>query len=173
MQRIFISFPIPYHMPPLDQPFRNDIEKMNSVVRFTKFYVFSNYTLTIGNQKKLSTCGRSDFAAAFQCHIICLIPINGLEMQSKLRFTFFCEEKRFSKLLLNRLHFAKNLTWVMILVSIAFQRYIASPIWAMLREVQPSTGRSSGRTTQVVKLQKKQISSQPESKIRQRARFLF
>ena len=86
----------------------------------------------------------------------------------------FCMKKKwFSKLLLNRLHFAKNLSWVMILVSIAFQRYIASPIWAMLAEVQPSTGRSSGRTTQVVKLQKKQISSQPESKIRQRARFLF
>ena len=52
----------------------------------------------------------------------------------------FCvKEKGFSKLLLNRLHFAKKLTWVMILVSIAFQRYIASPIWAMLAEVQPST----------------------------------
>ena len=65
------------------------------------------------------------------------------------------EEKRFSKLLLNRLHFANNLTWVMILVSIAFQRYIASPIWSMMAEVQPSTWRSSGRTTQAVKLQKK------------------
>ena len=53
----------------------------------------------------------------------------------------FCmEKKRFSKLVLNRLHFAKNLTWVMILVFIALQRYIASTIWAMLAEVQPSTG---------------------------------
>ena len=67
------------------------------------------------------------------------------------------EEKKFSKLLLNRLHFAKNLTWVMILVSIAFQRYIAGPIWAMLREVQPSTGGSSGRTTQAIKSQKTRV----------------
>ena len=57
----------------------------------------------------------------------------------------FCSKKKqFSKLLLNRLYFAKNLSWVMILVSIAFQRYIASPIWAMLAKVQPSTGGSSG-----------------------------
>ena len=56
----------------------------------------------------------------------------------------FCmKKKRFSKLLLNRLHFAKILTWVMILVSIAFQWYIASPIWTMLAEVQPSTRKSS------------------------------
>ena len=68
----------------------------------------------------------------------------------------FCmKKKRFSKLLLNRLHFAKILSWVMILVSIALQRYIASPIWSMLTEVQPSTRGSSGRTTQVVKLQKR------------------
>ena len=77
----------------------------------------------------------------------------------------FCvKKKRFSKLLLNRLHFAKNLTWVMILVSIAFQRYIASPIWAMLREVQPSTGGSSGRTTQAVKLQKTRVLHDPSAK---------
>ena len=140
-QRIFISFPTPYHMPPLDQPFRNDIEKTNSAVRFTKSYVFSNYSLTIGNQRKLSTCGRSGFAAAFQRHIICLIPINGFRNAIENTIHVFCvKKKRFSKLLLNRLHFAKNLTWVMILVSIAFQRYIASPIWAMLAEVQPSTG---------------------------------
>ena len=70
----------------------------------------------------------------------------------------FCMKKKwFSKLLLNRSHFAKNLTWVMIPVSIAFQRYIASPIWAMLAEVQPSTGGSSGRTNQAVKLQKTQF----------------
>ena len=70
----------------------------------------------------------------------------------------FCvKKKRFSKLLLNRLHFAKILTWVMILVSIAFQQYIAGPIWAMLREVQPSTGGSSGRTTQAVKSQKTRV----------------
>ena len=77
------------------------------------------------------------------------------------------KKKWFSKLLLNRLHFAKNLIWVMILVSIAFQRYMASPIWAMVAEVQPSTGGSSGRTTQAVKLQTDACSSQPESKIRQ------
>ena len=53
------------------------------------------------------------------------------------------KKKRSSKLLLNRLHFAKKLTWVMIHVSIAFQRYIASPIWAMFAEVQPSNGGSS------------------------------
>ena len=76
----------------------------------------------------------------------------------------FCVKKRFSKLLLNRLHFAKNLTWVMMLVSIAFQRYIASPIWAMLREVQPSTGGSSGRTTQAVKVQKTQFHHEPSVK---------
>ena len=56
---------------------------------------------------------------------------------------FCAKKKRFSKLLLNRLYFAKNLSWVMILVSIAFQRYIASPIWAMLAEVQPSSQGSS------------------------------
>jgi hypothetical protein len=73
------------------------------------------------------------------------------------------KKKRFSKLLLNRLHFDKNLTWVMILVSIAFQRYIASLIWTMLREVQPLTMESSGRTTQAVKLQQTQL--KPKSKI--------
>ena len=52
----------------------------------------------------------------------------------------------------------------MILVSIAFQRYIASPIWAMLREVQPSTGGSSGRRTQAVKLQKTQVHDDPREK---------
>ena len=57
---------------------------------------------------------------------------------------FCAKKKRFLKLLLNRLYFAKNLSWVMILVSIAFQRYIASTIWAMLREVQPSSQRRSG-----------------------------
>ena len=40
---------------------------------------------------------------------------------------FCAKKKRFSKLLLNRLYFAKNLSWVMILVSIAFQRYIICP----------------------------------------------
>ena len=52
----------------------------------------------------------------------------------------------------------------MILVSIAFQRYIASPIWAMLAEVQPSTGGSSGRTNQAVKLQKTQVHHDPRAK---------
>ena len=56
---------------------------------------------------------------------------------------FYAKKKRFSKLLLNRLYFAKNLSWVMILVSIAFQRYIASPISAMLAEAQPSSQGSS------------------------------
>ena len=74
------------------------------------------------------------------------------------------KKKRFSKLLLNRLHFAKNLTWVMILVSIAFERYIASPIWAILAEVQASTRGSSGRTTQAVKLQKMQFHHDPRAK---------
>ena len=77
----------------------------------------------------------------------------------------FCAKKKwFSKLLLNRLHFVKKITWVMILVSIAFQRYIASPIWAMLREVQPSTGGSSGRTTQAVKSQKTRVLHEPRAK---------
>ena len=88
-QRIFISFPSPYHLPQLDQPFRNGIENTNSAVRFVKVYDFPNFSLTVGNQRKLSTCGRSGFAAAFQRHIICLMPINGLEMRSKIRFTFF------------------------------------------------------------------------------------
>ena len=88
-QRIFISFPTPYYLPQLDQPFRNGVENTNSGVRFAKFYNFPNYSLTVGNQRKLSTCGRSGFAAAFQRHIICLIPINGLKMRSKIRFTFF------------------------------------------------------------------------------------
>ena len=78
---------------------------------------------------------------------------------------FFCaKKKRFSKLLLNRLHFAKKINLGHDTVSIAFQRYIASPIWAMLAEVQPSTGRSSGRTTQEVKLQKTQFHHDPRAK---------
>ena len=107
-QRIFISFPTPYHMPPLDQPFRNDIEKTNSAVRFTKFYVFSNYSLTIGNQRKLSTCARSSFAEAFQHHIICLIPINGLEMRLKIRFMFFVRRKTIFKTALKPLIFCQK-----------------------------------------------------------------
>ena len=83
-QRIFISFPTPYHLPQLDWPFRNDIENTNSVIRFVKFYDFQNYSLSIGNQRKLSTCRRSGFAAAFQCYIIFHISINGLEMRSKI-----------------------------------------------------------------------------------------
>ena len=56
----------------------------------------------------------------------------------------FCAKKKwFSKLLLNRLYFAKNLHWIMILVFVAFQRYIASPISAILAEVQPSSQGSS------------------------------
>ena len=74
------------------------------------------------------------------------------------------KKKRFSKPLLNRLYFAKNLSWLKILGSIAFQRYIASPIWAMLGEVQPSTGGSSSRTTQAVKLQKMQFHHDPRAK---------
>ena len=54
----------------------------------------------------------------------------------------FCmKKKRFSKLLLNRLHFVKKkLIWVMILVSIAFQWYIASPIWAMFAKFNLALG---------------------------------
>ena len=74
------------------------------------------------------------------------------------------KKKRFSKLLLNRLHFAKNLICVMILVSIASQWYNTSPIWAMLAEVQASKGGSSGRTTQAVKLQKTQVHHDPRAK---------
>ena len=76
---------------------------------------------------------------------------------------FCAKKKRFLKLLLNLLYFAKNLSWVMILVSIAFQQYIASPIWAMLREVQPSTGGSSGRTTQAVKSRSEEHTSELQS----------
>ena len=107
-QRIFIRFPTPYYLPQLDQPFRNDIKNTNSGVWFAKFYDFPNYSLTVGNQRKLSTCGRSGFAAAFQRHIICLIPINGLEMRSKLRFTFFCEEKTVFKTALKPLIFCQK-----------------------------------------------------------------
>jgi hypothetical protein len=77
---------------------------------------------------------------------------------------FSMKKNRFSKLLLNRLHFAKNSTWVMILVSIAFQRYIASPIWEMFAEVQPSIGGSSGRTIQAVKLQQTHVHHDPRAK---------
>ena len=49
-------------------------------------------------------------------------------------------------------------------MSIAFQRYIAGPIWAMLQEVQPSTGGSSGRTTQAVKSQKTRVLHDPSAK---------
>ena len=77
----------------------------------------------------------------------------------------FCvKKKRFSKLLLNRLHFVKNLNWFMIPVSISFQRYIASPIWAMLAEFQPSTGRNPAPTTHAVKLQKMQFHHDPRTK---------
>jgi hypothetical protein len=77
----------------------------------------------------------------------------------------FCmKEKRFAKLLLNRLHFVKNFTYIMMLVSIAFQRYITSPLWAMFPEVQPSTEGSSGRTTQAVKLKKKHVQHDPRAK---------
>ena len=74
------------------------------------------------------------------------------------------KKKRFLKLLLNRLYFAKKLTWIIILVSIALQWYISSPIWAMLAEVQPSTGGSSGRTNQAIKLQKTQVHHDPRAK---------
>ena len=50
------------------------------------------------------------------------------------------------------------------LVSIPFQWYIASPIWAMLVEVQPNTRGSSGRTTQAVELQKTQLHHDPGAK---------
>ena len=104
-QRIFISFPMPYQFPRLDQPFRNGIENTNLGVPFAKFYDFPNYSLTVGNQRKLSTCGRSGFAAAFQCHIIFLILINGLEMRSKYDSRFLYEEKTVFKTALKLLTF--------------------------------------------------------------------
>ena len=52
----------------------------------------------------------------------------------------------------------------MIVMSIAFQRYIASSIFPKLAEVQPSIGGSSGRTTQAVKLQKSQVHHDPRAK---------
>ena len=95
------------------------------------------------------------------------LPHSDKQFRNAIKNTIhiFCmKKKRFSKLLLNHLHFAKILSWVMILVSIAFQRYIASPIWAMLTEVQPSTRGSSGRTNQAVKLQKTQFHHDPRAK---------
>ena len=77
---------------------------------------------------------------------------------------FLYEEKRFSKLLLNRVHFAKNSTKAVILVSIAFKRYIARPIWALCWKFNLALRGSSGRKTQAVKLQQKQVHHIPESK---------
>ena len=112
-QHIFISFPTPYYFPQLDQPFINGIKNTNSGVPFAKFYNFSNYSLTVGNQIKLSTCGRSGFSAAFQCHIICLIPINDLEMSGLAEaFQLSIWKKRFAKLLLNYVDFVKTLRQV-------------------------------------------------------------
>ena len=144
-QGIFISFPTPYYLPQLDQPFRNGIENTNSGVRFAKFYDFPNYYLTVRNQRKTFNMWKERFCSSFPTPYY--LPHSDKRFKNAIENTIhvFCMKKKwFSKLLLNRLHFAKNLTWVMILVSIAFQRYIASPIWAMLTEVQPSTRGSSG-----------------------------
>ena len=76
----------------------------------------------------------------------------------------FCVKKKgLSKLLLNRLHLAKNSTRVMTVVCTAFQRYIESLIWKMLGEVQPVTKGSSGRITQAVKLQQTQVHHAPRA----------
>ena len=75
----------------------------------------------------------------------------------------FCmKKKRFSNLLLNHLHLPEKLTWVMILMSIAFQRYITSPIWAMVAGIQPSIGENSGRTTQAVNCKKRNFNTTRE-----------
>jgi hypothetical protein len=42
-------------------------------------------------KKHVKNSSKSRSAAAFQRHIICLIPINGLKMRSKIRFTFLYE----------------------------------------------------------------------------------
>ena len=106
-KRIFISFAVPYHLSQMDQLFRNGIKNTNSVIRFKKFYDFPHYSLTIGNQKKLSACGRSGSTVAFQHDIIFLILINGLEMQSKIRFMFFMKKTVF-KTALKPLTFFQN-----------------------------------------------------------------
>ena len=47
----------------------------------------------------------------------------------------------------------------------SFPMVYSKPIWAKLAEVQPSTGGSSGRTTQALKLQKKtQFHHDPRAK---------
>ena len=70
----------------------------------------------------------------------------------------FCmKKKRFSKLLLNRLHFAKKFNLGHDTRVHSFPTVYRKPHLAMFAEVQPSTRRSSGRTTQAVKLQKMQV----------------
>ncbi len=135
-QRIFISFPTPYHMPPLDQPFRNGIENTNSGVWFTKFYVFFKLLFNHRELEKTFNMWKERFCISFPTPYY--VPHSDKRFRNAIENTIhvFCaKKKRFLKLLLNRLYFAKNLSWVMILVSISFQRYIASPIQTMLAEV--------------------------------------
>ena len=76
----------------------------------------------------------------------------------------FLLKKRFSKLLLNLLYFAKNLTWGHDTRGRSFSTVYHKPIWAMLAEIQHSTGGSSGRTTQTVKLQQPHVHHNPRAK---------
>ena len=64
-QRIFISFPTQQHMPPFDQPFRNDIKKTNSAVRFTKFYVFSKLLFNHRELEKTFNMWKERFCSSF------------------------------------------------------------------------------------------------------------
>ena len=138
---------------------------MNSAVRFAEFYVFPNYLFNHRKLEKTFNMCKERFCSSFPKPYY--MPHSDKRFRNAIENTIhiFCaKKKRFSKLLLNRLYFAKNLSWVMILMSIAFQRYITSSIWAMLAEVQPSTWRSSGRTTQAVKLQQMHVHHDPRVK---------
>ncbi len=164
-QRIFISFPTPYHLPQLDQPFRNGIKKYKLGCSVCEILRFSKLLFNHRELEKTFNMQKEQFCSSFPTpHYL---PHSDKWFKNTIENTIyvFCMKKKwFSKLLLNRLHFAKTFTWVMILVSIDSERYIASPIWAMLAEVQPSSGRSSGRTTQAVKLQKTQFHHDPRAK---------
>ena len=66
----------------------------------------------------------------------------------------FCvKKKRFSKLLLNRLYFAKNLSWVMILVSIVYNGISQAPFgqcWRKFNLVHREVQRTTSGAGQVV-----------------------
>ena len=145
---------MPYHFPQLDELFRNDIENTNSAIRFAKFYDFSEWLFNRRELEKTFNMWNERFFSSFPTPYYLPHSVKLFKNAIENTIHIFCMKKIwFSKLLLNRLHFAKILTWVMILMSIAFQRYIKSPIWAMLAEVQPRIRGSSGQTTQAVKLQ--------------------